>query len=96
MPAPFPRGEEAHEAALRDEDFIRRQQVIRQAMLAHLYAARRVNRTVYVRDLTHALGHDPAEAEFALAYLAEAGLIDHKSVHVRITTAGIERFEQGD
>jgi hypothetical protein len=81
---------------MRDQDFILRQQVIRQAMLNHLYAARRDGHQAYVRDLTHARGHDPAEAGFALGYLVEAGLIEHASVRVRITAAGIERFEQGD
>lgn len=80
---------------MRDDDFIRRQQVIRTAMLEALYAARRAGRDAYSRDLTHALGHDPEEARFALCYLAEAGLIDLRSVHVRITATGITHYEKG-
>ncbi|HFT8585393.1 TPA: hypothetical protein ACGSTF_004696 [Pseudomonas aeruginosa] len=80
-----------------DRAFIDRQRVIRHAMLAELYAKRqsaRVGHGGYCRDLTHALGHDPQECEFALGYLVEAGWIHRESIHCRITALGMERYEQ--
>jgi len=77
-----------------DRAFIDRQQVIRHDMLAALYALRRQKKGGFMRQLTHTLGHDPDECEFALDYLVEAGCIKRESVHCRLTAQGIERFER--
>lgn len=76
-----------------DRDFITRQQVIRRAILAALYDKRRQGQSGYSRDLTHALGHAPAECEFALDYLVEAGRVKRESIHCRITAQGMGHFE---
>lgn len=76
-----------------DHEFIQRQSVIRHAILERLYCLRRAKKIGYFRDLTHALGHDPAECEFALDYLAEAGMVRRESVQCRITAQGMAHFE---
>ncbi|MDD0973807.1 hypothetical protein [Pseudomonas fontis] len=79
-----------------DHAFINRQHVIRHAMLAELYSKCQISRIGaggYSRDLTHTLGHDPQECEFALGYLVEAGLVIRESVHCRITALGMEKYE---
>lgn len=81
---------------MRDDGFVSRQQALRQTMLEALYEARRHKRHVYSRELIHALGFAPEEAEFALGYLSEAGLVEHKSAQVRITARGIDQLEKGD
>ena len=80
--------------AVIDREYIARQQVIRQAILAVLYEKRRSNPSGYSRDLTHTLGHAPEECLFALEFLVELGLIRHKSIHCRITAQGINHFER--
>lgn len=81
---------------MRDDAFIDRQQAIRQALLEALYDARRHKRTVYRCALVHDSAFAPEEAEFALDYLIEAGLVESKSAQVRITARGIDQLEKGD
>lgn len=83
-------------AATIDRDFIARQQVIRQAILAALYEKRKTKQSGYSRDLTHTLGHAPEECLFALDFLVELGLICRESIHCRITAQGVAHFELGE
>jgi len=74
--------------------FIDRQQVIRRDMLAGLCALRRNGECGFVRNLTHAMGYDPREAQFSLDYLVEAQCIKVTGNECRITAKGIDRYEE--
>jgi len=77
-----------------DKAWIERQQVIRRALLAALYDARRQRRAAYVRQLICTLGFDPDDVQFAMDFLVESGRIRITGIGCQITAQGIEQFEQ--
>lgn len=69
---------------------------LRTDLLAALYAER-VRRPegpgLFQRPLSAQLGADPHETAFALAYLAESGLLRESGQRYRITSRGIDAVE---
>jgi len=80
-----------------DRAFIKRQHIIRRAMLHELYALRFEDDPRlegFERDLTHALGHAPDECAFALKFLDAIGHIQCRGVTCEITPQGMQAFEK--